>query len=177
MQTKPTAIITAVVAVTALVYLFSVFEQQLLAQVPFPITVTAGVIIAGVIAGLIIRNPLFGGIAAAVGGAAGQFAAIAAGAKLASLIPQLTVIQSLAIVVVAMFFTGALLSLIFRTLTYIEEAEVLPEKEEEQKEITEEEKEEETFKICKFCNEKIPAEAIFCPFCGYKLVEESIKSE
>lgn len=76
-----------------------------------------------------------------------------------------------------MFLAGMLLSIVFRMLPVEEMSEATEMAEDEEKTELGEEKEEMAFKICKFCNEKIPADAVFCPFCGHKLVEESIKSE
>ncbi len=176
MQIKSVAVIVSATLIAALVYILSSFEQKLLAaiqsSIPLPphlTVITANMAIVGLTAGLITRNFLYGGIAAAVGGAVGQLAAISAGVNIISLTPQLPALQSRMLVVVLMFLAGALTGLIFSRLTPVE-AEA-PEIEEQKEPL------EEVFKICRFCNEKIPDEAIFCPFCGRKLVEENLGKE
>jgi len=160
---RATAVSTVIVAVV--VYLLSLFESLF----PFYATLLA-VIAAGVISGLVTRNPLYGGVAAVLGGGAGQAAAIAAGIQITTPIPQLTPILFRVFTTAGMFAAGIILGTLFRALGGKMEEVVVEEK-------TEVVEEEEAFKVCKFCNEQIPVDAIFCPFCGHKLVEESVKSE
>jgi len=167
----------------------SLFLPQLHKLLP-PIFVVIGMVIAvGILSGVVTKRLLAGGVAAALGFFISQVMVIYLFGMDQIMIvnPIITFLRihivNMLMLIAFTFLAGALFGQLFKgrkegpreEITRATIPSSLEEEKWEEAEITEAEAGEEiAFRPCKFCSEKIPVEAIFCPFCGRKLVEKEI---